>query len=834
MTNVKRLIEKFKPDSYDIQLQIDPEEQKFSGRVKINGSNITKSKSISLHAKDLQIHSTKINGIEAEVSSLPQDELQLVCKDDVPAGKCLIEIEYDAQITDTMHGIYNAPYIQDGKNKVIIATQFESHSAREAFPCIDEPMAKATYDLSLTYPEGLVALSNMPSSSSSIDAGLETTEYDTTPIMSTYLLAFAIGDYKKVSTKTKRGVELNVWSTPDYAEFLDFALETGKRGLDFFEDYFGIDYPLPKCDFVAIPSFSAAAMENWGLITFRESAMIVDAQNTKLASKQRIAETIIHELAHQWFGNLVTMEWWDDLWLNEGFASWAANFGVDKLFPEWNYWAQFIASDFSVTQSADSLPSSRPIEVKISDPDEIRTLFDEISYSKGPVIVRMLHQFLGEDNFQKGINYYINKYLYTNATTADLWRALEEVSGKPVSKFMSAWTSQAGYPYIDVKIQGDKVSLAQERFLVTGENSDKTWPIPITHTDTEETFLLDSKNGVWTTNVSNSPKFNIGQASLYMVAYPDDYLEKLKEKVVSRQLNDVERLGLIDDIYQLARAGHGNVIDVLDLTFKLGNEESLVVWEAIAGQFGNIRKVMDDEDLIERMRPYARKLSAHNLNRLGWEPISKESSFDTLMRPLILGMASFGDEESVVNKAVKMFDSAKKPEDIPPNIRSIVYGTAVRHGDQKTFDKLLGFYRNTKSPQEKQALSGALTGFKQLEIIEQCFDLIKTEVKLQDTGFWFAYSFSNRYAKQPMWDWVKSNWDWILSKFENDIMTLSWIPEYSSLVFSTDDFLQDYKLFWKTNTRKSLEREINKGIETLTWQIDWRKRDFDKINQYFK
>jgi len=834
MTNVKRLLEQFKPTNYDIKLKIMPADMKFSGQVIIIGQKNGSSNEISLHSKDLKITSAKINGTEVKFSHLSQDELRLKANDELKAGNYKLELEFRADITETMHGIYIAPYSEGGVEKSMIATQLESHHAREAFPCVDEPMAKATFDLSISYPNEFTALSNMPVTSSTENGKFETTSFDTTPIMSTYLLAFAIGDLVSVSTKTKRGIDLKVWSTPEHAGHLDFALGTGKRGLDFFEDYFGIDYPLPKCDFVAIPSFSAGAMENWGLITYRESALFVDENNTRLSSKQRIAETIIHELAHQWFGNLVTMEWWEDLWLNEGFASWAANFGVDKLFPEWQYWSQFIASDFSATQLADCVPSSRPIEVKIDDPEEIRSLFDEISYSKGPVIVRMLQQFLGEKDFQTGISYYLNKHSYANATTADLWSALEEKSGKPVTKFMSSWTSQAGYPYVQLEVKGDKVRLEQNRFLITGSDVEKTWPIPISHTETNETFLLDAKTETWNTDVSGFPKFNADQGGLYMVAYPEDYLEVLKQKVISQELGVVERLGLTDDIFQLAKGGHGSITDALDLMFKLGDEESLVVWEAIAGQISSVRRIMEDEELIENMRPFVMKLVKHNLERLGWEPKRDESSFDTIMRPMILGLAGFGDDKSVTDKAISMFEQANKPEDIAPNLRGVVYGLAVRHGDQTTFDKLLDFYRTTSSPQEKQSLAGAITGFKQPEIIQQALELIKSEVKLQDAGFWLANGFSNRYAKQQMWDWVKANWNWILSKFEHDIMTLSWIPEYASFSFATQEFLDDYKAFWELNSRKSIERDINKGIENLTWQIDWRNRDFAEVQKYFK
>jgi puromycin-sensitive aminopeptidase len=360
-------------------------------------------------------------------------------------GEYHVVLEFSGKITDPMNGLYPCYFTHEGKKKFVLATQFESHHAREVFPCIDEPEAKATFDLALNTPLEGDVIANTPARTVLKEKSQQTTIFETTPVMSTYLLAFAYGDIGFKEAKSKNGTIVRGYATPDNVQFVDFALDTAVKVLDFYEDYFALAFPLPKIDMIALPDFAAGAMENWGLITYREQCMLVDPVNTSIHTKQYVAMVVAHELAHQWFGNLVTMQWWTDLWLNEGFASWIEYLAIDKLFPEWHMWTQFIADEQQPALKLDALDNTHAIEVPINHPDEIRTIFDAISYNKGASVIHMLHGYLGAEDFRDGLRHYLKKHAYKNTVTQDLWAALEEISGKPVKEFMHAWTSFRSY-----------------------------------------------------------------------------------------------------------------------------------------------------------------------------------------------------------------------------------------------------------------------------------------------------------------------------------------------------------------------------------------------------
>jgi len=442
--DVKRLFHEFQPDHYELQLTPDRDAKTFSGTVSITGKKVYRpNKRLTFHQHGLKI--TKARVIKHDKKGQQEipvdrinhhdsyDELRLHTEATLYPGTYTVELEFIGKITRPMNGIYPCFFQHDDKEYQLVATQFESHHAREAFPCVDEPEAKATFDLTLTTPADETVLANTPAKHETVHKKLKTTTFETTPKMSTYLLAFVYGDMGHKEAKTKNGVVVRTYATPDNVAFTD--------------DYFGIEYPLPKCDLVALPDFAAGAMENWGCITFREHAVLVDPANTPLASKQYVAMVVAHELAHQWFGNLVTMRWWTDLWLNEGFASWIEYLAVDHLFPEWQMWTQFAVSEQQRAFKLDGLEHTHPIEVPVHHPNQISSIFDTISYSKGASAINMLHEYLGAEVFRDGLRHYLQRHAYGNTDTIDLWQALEEISGKSVKDFMHDWISLPGYPH---------------------------------------------------------------------------------------------------------------------------------------------------------------------------------------------------------------------------------------------------------------------------------------------------------------------------------------------------------------------------------------------------
>lgn len=844
MKKVDRLAELFRIDHYDLTLKLDKKKMSFSGLVEINGEVKKPTRTIKLHSHGLDIQSAKfsIGGAmhnAKKIYHLDNDELQIDFTTDIQKEVKLV-IEYKGKITEPMVGIYPSSFELNGKKKTILSTQFESHHAREAFPCIDEPSAKSTFDLTLHTDQGETVLSNTPIKEQKEEGSVLITAFQTTPIMSTYLLAFVVGELKYVERKSETGVVVRTWATPENVQHTDFTLDVAVKCIDFYNDFFGIPYPLEKCDNVAIPDFAAGAMENWGLVTYRESALLVDPANTSLPQKQYVALVVAHELAHQWFGNLVTMQWWTDLWLNEGFASWVEYLAIDKIFPEWEMWTEFVVDDYLRGQSLDSLANTHPVEVNVDNPEEIRSIFDAISYSKGASIVRMLYAYMGHEDFKNGLQHYLKRHSYDNASTADLWRALEEISEKPVTKFMGAWTSQAGFPLLDVDDSDEKTSFKQTRYMISpseraNAQDDSVWPIPIDLTDSDKTYLLDASKKSWKIDLSATPKFNTDQTGFFITSYSSKYLAKLGTKVKKGQLSPLDRLGLLNDSFQLAKAGFKPTVDALKLLEKYSSEDSSAVWDVIAGQLGHIRKIMDSDDLRSAMKPFSAKLAANQLERLGWDESTSDSHFDKLLRPTILSLSSFGEVDSVVAKAKSVFRSAKSIDDIEPNIRGIVIGTTVREGGKKDFEKLLNMYSQTSSAQAKTALAAGLTGFKQPALIAESLNLIKSDqVKLQEVIYWISFSFSNRHAKHVTWTWLKDNWDWLTKQFGTDIMTFTYFPRMASSSFATKEFATEFRKFFDSVDTTGIRRSVYQGLESILWHAEWKDRDEQKVIEYLR
>ena len=446
------------------------------GTATIRGQHLA-AEPIRLHAKDLRVEETTVNG-QAVKTSASGDTLTL---NNTDKGLVQIAIKFSLPLTDAMHGIYPCYYQHQGQKCELYATQFESHHAREAFPCVDEPEAKATFAISILSNEPVV-LSNMPVISQRESSEETLTTFEQTPRMSTYLAAFVAGDLQRATTATKSGVEVNVYATPaQSADSLNWALQHAAQTIDFFNEYFGVPYPLPKSDHVALPDFSSGAMENWGLVTYRETALLADPATASVSTRQYIATVIAHELSHQWFGNLVTMKWWNNLWLNESFATLMEYLATDALHPDWRQWDEFANNEGVAALRRDSIDGVQPVQTDVSSPAEISALFDgAIVYAKGGRLLRMMQLWIGDEAFRAGLKQYFTRFKYSNTTGDDLWECLSQASGKDVGALMNTWISQPGYPVVYASLDNSELTLRQEQFF-TGPHqpSDRLWPIPL-------------------------------------------------------------------------------------------------------------------------------------------------------------------------------------------------------------------------------------------------------------------------------------------------------------------------------------------------------------------
>src|SRR5919106_3027842 len=553
-----------RPVKYQVSLSPNLTAFTFAGEETIEIEVSQPTSQIVLNAAELEIQEAYLlrdgQRLPAQAIALDaeQETATLTFAAPLPTGTMQLFMRFTGILNDKLRGFYRSEYtLPDGTKHVMATTQFEAPDARRAFPCWDEPAHKAKFELSLIIPDTLTAISNMPIVSETPQAlGTMLVRFAESPIMSTYLLAIMVGEFESVEAQAE-GTLVRVWTTPGKKEQGRFALDVSCRLLSFYNNYFGIPYPLPKLDLIAIPDFAAGAMENWGAITYREVALLVDPAHSSAATKQRVAIIIAHEIAHMWFGNLVTMEWWNDLWLNEGFASWIEYKAVDHLFPEWEMWLQFLFADIGPAMSLDGLRNTHPIEAEIKTPDDINELFDAISYSKGAAIIRMLEQFLGEETFRQGLVHYLSRHQYGNARTEDLWAALEQVSGKPVKAIMDTWTKQPGYPFVEVREQHSgngpsALTLVQRRFFYDQDpardaQATSFWRIPVgiksAAASTPFFTMLESRDTTvrlpdtvpaaggasWTT-------VNAGRTGFFRVNYSGDMWERFRPGVESKAL----------------------------------------------------------------------------------------------------------------------------------------------------------------------------------------------------------------------------------------------------------------------------------------------------------
>lgn len=824
MQSVPRLYTQFHPRHYDIHWDLTraKSDRIISGVVTISGEQI-EPKMIRLHAHELRIHEITVNGASVAdyILDPATDELQIPHH---THGDVQITIAFDLDLSDTMHGLYPCYFTHDGVKQELYATQFESHHAREAFPCIDEPEAKATFAVSLTHPTHVTALSNMPIASHEARDHAALTTFDVTPVMSSYLLAFVVGKLHKKTGKTPRGVEVSVWATPAQpSHLLDFALDTAIKVTDFYEDYFGIQYPLAKCDHIALPDFSSGAMENWGLITYRELCLLADPKTSSVSTKHMVASVIAHELAHQWFGNLVTMRWWNNLWLNESFADFVEHIAIDHLYPEWETWLDFILSRGIGALRRDAIDGVQAVQVDVHHPDEISTIFDgAIVYGKGARLMKMLRTYVGDEAFRNGLRQYFQTYAYKNTEGEDLWNCLSAASGKDVSAFMNAWITQPGYPVVTV----EQDQLSQTQFFIGNHAPSKQlWPILLSATPSGATpELFDTRTIA--AHSSLDQRFNSNNTSHFITRYSKPHLTNLLMHIESAPT--IDRLTLLNDQTLLVRGRYEPSAILIDLVKYYENETNDAVWDIISLTLGELRKFVEDDLTAEqKLRSLSASVARASFDRLGLDERESESITDTKLRTTVLAMMLYGEDETVINETLKRFHITKL-DHLSAELRPLIISTAVKYQHSDTLiDTLLTLYATTPSAELKEDLVSGLTATRNIatakKLLANCKDT--NIVRPQDVAHWFVYLVRNYYTRDVAWQWLRDNWNWIIDTFSGD-KSYDEFPRYAAMGLVTRTQLAEYKAFFEPMLDiPALKRTIQMGISEIEARIEIIEQD---------
>ncbi len=823
MGKIRRLLDYFAPQHYQLQLNIEPEQSRFSGQVTVAGETV--GNQARLHSKDLDILSVKTERNDSPDWRLSEDELII----DDTANE--ITVQFQGRLSDTaMNGLYLCKYRQDGHTCRLFATQFESHYARKCFPCVDEPSAKATFDLSITVnsPDVQTVLSNMPGEQVN-----HTWRFQTTPKMSTYLLAFVGGNFVSKSDRTKRGVKVNVYATPAQPTgLLDYALDTAVKSVEFYEDYFGIDYPLPKLDNVALPDFSAGAMENWGLITYRESAMLAD-NNSAVDTRESVAITITHEIAHQWFGNLVTMAWWDDLWLNESFASLMEHIVTDRLHPEYHVMDDFQASDVFYALTRDSLAGVQAVRQTVGSPDEIATLFDgAIVYIKGERLMKMLRRLIGEEQFRRALRHYFTKHKYGNTVADDLWQAMSEVSKLDIAQLMKSWLTEPGYPIITADlIESKRLRLKQAPLYA--DSPVETRPVPLFCNLPDVPKLMTEPEIVLDVPTDQTIQLNVGGDGHYLTEYDDQLFTGLRRRFSN--LGTIDKIELLQESFFLSQLGRRDISQQLDLLSEAGHEINQAMIGKVAGLTAGLDRLVDlNSDEQTALRQFVSGLFKGQFTRI-FQGRTDDIN-DTKARPIVLSRLVYARDEQAIAYCDDLYQQhVADISRIDSNLRSVVLSAEVRLARPGVFDQLWELYLSVQDVELRLDICSALTATTDLSQADKLLtgSTVTTLIRPQDNYYFISGLMANRYTRSTAWCWARHNWSWIEEVFGGDMNYDSYV-QVAGHHLSTDDQLVEYDNFFRGINAPALSRTIKLGHNDIVRRLRWIKRNQPILTDFLR
>ncbi|XP_006571773.2 endoplasmic reticulum aminopeptidase 1 isoform X1 [Apis mellifera] len=855
------------PTRYNITIHPNLTTLEVKGQVTIEFYVDRETNYIVFHSKNLTINEKMIQdrkGHRLKISRLLEypkhQQLYLELEESKfrKRGNYTVHLRFISKLSSELEGFYLSSYVTpEGEKRYLATTHFEPTYARSAFPCFDEPQFKAKFKVSIFRDRFHIALCNMPVMNTEdagfyMGTGLLRDDFQESVEMSTYLVAFVVCDFKRVSELTKRNISVSVYASEAMLPQARYAVTTAARIMDYFESFFGVHYPLPKQDLIAIPDFGTGAMENWGLITYRETSILYDPEESSTNIHEWIGTIVAHELAHQWFGNLVTMKWWNDLWLNEGAASFFEYKGVNHISPEWSMMDKFILEKTQSALDLDALASSHPISVQVKDPNEIEAIFDNISYNKGASILNMLEGFLCEDVLKSGLNDYLNSHAYGNADTNDLWAAFTKHANNTfdVKAIMDTWTQQMGFPLITITRNGNTITAAQKRFLISPRENDTEsqrarssfdykWYIPLSYYTDKEPRKL---HNVWmnltdvTFEIPSDVKYikcNVNQSGFYRVTYP----EEMWTSIIATLLNDhtkfspADRANLIDDAFTLCEAGELNATVPLRLSLYLLNERDYAPWTTALRYLHSWKERLSESPGYKRYISFFKKLLIPVTKYVGWS--DEGSHLKKLLRIAVLQSAVSIKLEDVVKPAKSLFDDwMLKGKRIAPNIRNVVYIAGIKFGGEKEWNHCWENYQETQVSSEKLIMLEALGASTDSWLLQRYLlrSLDRDMVKSQDMETVIISVASNSDGQFLVWRHLKAYWPQIHVLLGNGSLS-GLISVVVSNFFTEYDYHEVSEFFKKVDVGSG-QRALEQSLETIKFNIHWVKENADIVDRW--
>ncbi|HZQ37648.1 MAG TPA: M1 family metallopeptidase [Dehalococcoidia bacterium] len=842
-----RLPDDVVPSRYDLTLRPDIPNARFSGEETVTIDVRRPTRTVTLNAKELQIQSAQATRegqppLSAEVTL--DEELEratLSFPSELAAGEWKLNIAFTGILNDKLKGFYRSTYKdENGVEQAIATTQFESTDARRAFPCWDEPAFKAVFAVTLVIDKDHAAISNGSVKRETVDAaaGTKTVVFNDTPVMSTYLVAFVVGAFEASDPVDVDGIPLRVWCAPGKKALTPFALKAGAHALAFFIRYYGIPYPGAKLDMLAIPDFASGAMENLGAITYREALLLLDEGKATYNELERVATVEAHEIAHMWFGDLVTMQWWNGLWLKEAFATFMEMLAVDDFRPDWEIWTSFAISRAGA-MLIDGLRSTRPIEYPVVSPDDAQGMYDVLTYEKGAAVLRMLQQYLGPENFRRGINNYLNKHKWANAETTDLWDALEESTEEPVRAIADSWIFQPGYPLVSVEERGGQIVLSQQRFVYEreGEPLSQQWQAPVAlrieapgGAREEKVLLKDGEASLALPGDYRAIVANAGGNGVYRVRYSPALLAKLTADVQGT-LSAVERFNLVNDSWANVQAGYTPLSEYLDLTGLFKSEPDRNVWSIVLSSFAGVRRILPDAALPDFER-FVRNRLEQAYATLGWEPRPGESDLTRQWRGQILGaVGTLGNDQAAIDKARELHRRfVEDPASVDPEVAAACVSIVANAGDATVYDEFFERFRTAKTPQDERRYMYALAAFRPRPLIERTLEhLLDGSIRTQDAPFVLYSLLLNSDGGALAWNWLEAHWEEILRRFPDNsiIRIVEGVP-----ALSTPELARQVEAFLATHSVPAAGKRLDQSLERLRIAVAFRQREAAGLPAY--